>query len=185
MKKVKKKTKKKVSKKKTRLNAPELKKFREMLLVKRREILGDVSSMEKEALRKERSDLSNVPFHMADAGSDSFEQENTLGLMDEEIKLLVEIDAALDRIEKRTFGICAGSGKIIPKTRLEAIPWARYSVGYAELLEKGRAKKPGLAEEPQNEYDDEGTIDEFEDDKLGEPLENYYDDDDDEEEEKI
>src|SRR3972149_8378160 len=123
------------------LKASDINKFREVLLEKRREILGNVNSMENETLRKERSDLSNVPFHMADAGSDNFEMENTLGLMDEEIKLLTEIDDALERIEKGTYGICEGSRKPIPKTRLQAIPWARYSVEYAQLLERGQVQK--------------------------------------------
>lgn len=119
------------------LTATEVKRFRSMLLAKRVEILGDMICMEDETLRKERSDLSNLPFHMADAGTDNYEMENTLGLMDSERKLLGEIDDALERTQNGTFGICEGLGEPIPKARLEAIPWARYCVGCARLLERG------------------------------------------------
>jgi RNA polymerase-binding protein DksA len=74
---------------------------------------------------------------MADLGTDNYEQEFALGLMDSERKLLREIDNALVRIEKKTYGICEGTGKQIPKARLEAQPWARYCVEYARKLEQG------------------------------------------------
>ena len=127
--------KKKSNKKK--LSSAEIKKFKAMLLEKRNEILGNVTSMETETLRRERSDLSNLPLHMADMGSDSYEIENTIGLMSSERKILVEIDDALSRIEYGTYGICEGDDEPIPKARLAAIPWARYCVGCATLLEKG------------------------------------------------
>ncbi|MHC4844478.1 MAG: TraR/DksA family transcriptional regulator [Planctomycetota bacterium] len=110
----------------SKLTPTEIVEFKALLLTKRNEILGNVLSMEEESLRRQRSDLSNMPIHMADAGSDNYEIENTLGLMDSERKLLREIDEALDRIEEGTYGTCEGSGKLIPKARLEAIPWAKY-----------------------------------------------------------
>ncbi|MBN2313778.1 MAG: TraR/DksA C4-type zinc finger protein [Sedimentisphaerales bacterium] len=122
---------------KPKLSSAEIKKFRAMLIEKRNEILGSVTSMETETLRRERSDLSNLPIHMADMGSDSYEIENTIGLMSSERKILVAINEALDRIENGTYGICEGEGEAIPKARLEAIPWARYCVNCATLLEKG------------------------------------------------
>jgi DnaK suppressor protein len=119
----------------------EAKHFRELLLLKRREILKNVTEFEDEALRKSRldatGDLSCMPIHMADLGTDNYEQEFALGLMDSERKLLREIDLALGRIENKTYGICEGTGKPIPKARLEAQPWARYCVEYARMLEQG------------------------------------------------
>ncbi|MBN2595071.1 MAG: TraR/DksA C4-type zinc finger protein [Sedimentisphaerales bacterium] len=124
------------------LNA-EAKHFKELLLEKRREILRNVSEFEDEALKKSRldasGDLSSMPIHMADLGTDNYEQEFALGLMDSERKLLREIDLALGRIENKTYGICEGTGKPISKARLEAQPWARYCVEYARLLEQGLA----------------------------------------------
>jgi RNA polymerase-binding protein DksA len=148
--------------------------FQELLLKKRGEILGVVNSMKEETLKKERSDLSNVPFHMADAGSDNYELENTLGLMDEEIRLLALIDEALERIENGTYGICVGSGKPIGRNRLEAIPWARYSVEYAELMEKGlvdteqSSGKPSTLRFPDDEDTDESEEEEEQEDGLEE-----------------
>ena len=118
------------------LTQKELKLFKELLLEKRAELLGNVSYMEKDALREDRSDLSNMPIHMADMGTDSYEQEFTLELMDSERKLISEIDEALARIENGTFGICEYNSEQIPKPRLEAIPWARYSVACAGIMEK-------------------------------------------------
>jgi len=123
------------------LTLAEIGKFKDLLLAKRNEILGNVISMEDEALHRQRSDLSNMPIHMADIGTDNYETEYTLGLVESERKLMREIDEALDRIENCTYGICEGSGKSIPKTRLEAIPWARYCVEYARLLEKGLVRE--------------------------------------------
>jgi RNA polymerase-binding protein DksA len=126
-----------------RLSAADINHFQEVLLQKRREILVNVNEMEDEALKKSRldasGDLSSMPIHMADIGTDNYEQEFALGLMDSERKLLKEIDDALQRIEKRTYGICEGTGKLISKARLKAKPWARYSVEYAQILEQGLA----------------------------------------------
>ena len=128
-------------KKKRGLAAADAKYFRELLLEKRREILRNVTEFEDEALRKSRldatGDLSCMPIHMADLGTDNYEQEFALGLMDSERKLLREIDNALGRIEKKTYGICEGTGKPISRARLEARPWARYCVEYARMLEQG------------------------------------------------
>lgn len=128
-----------------------------MLLMKKAEILSDVMNMEVEALRKERSDLSNMPIHMADMGTDNFDQEFTLGLVDSERKLLVEIDSALNRIDDGTYGICQGSGKEIPLARLKAIPWARYCVEYAKQLEGGYVRSKDTSDTPNyfNEGKDE------------------------------
>lgn len=144
---------KKISKQKTslsrtrksRLSAASIEHFKQLLLEKRREILKNVNEIEDEALKKSRldatGDLSSMPIHMADLGTDNFEQEFVLGLMDSERKLLHEIDDALQRIDEGTYGICEGTGKPIRKARLEAQPWARYCVIYARMLEQGIARE--------------------------------------------
>ena len=122
---------------KSGLTSGQIRRFKAMLLAKRSEILGNVISMEDETLRKSRTDLSNMPIHMADAGTDNYEMENILGLMDSERRLLMEIEDALDRIGDGTYGICEGGNEPILAERLEAIPWARYCVACASLSEKG------------------------------------------------
>jgi len=145
-----------MAKKKTNksgLTSAEIRKFKALLLAKRTEILGDVSCMENEALRRPRSDLSRMPIHMADVGTDNYEMEYILGLVDSERKLIMEIDEALQRIEDGTYGICEGCNEPIPKERLKAIPWSRYCVDYARLIEKGLTGAEKSFDE--SNYDDE------------------------------
>ncbi len=128
---------------KTYLSRKELEEFRQMLLEKRREILGDMSGMQDEAISaKGAGNLSSLPTHMADVGTDNFEHEFTLGLLESEQALLREIDEQLRRIDEGTYGICMGTGKPIPKARLRAKPWARYTVEYTRMLEKGLVPQP-------------------------------------------
>lgn len=131
-------------KKVKRLSASELKYFRKILLEKRAEILKNVFQIEDETLKRnhDTGDLSIMPIHMADLGSDNYEQDFALGLMDGERKLIHEIDEALLRIENKTYGICPGTGQPIKKARLEAQPWAKYSVDFARKLEKGLVLEP-------------------------------------------
>jgi DnaK suppressor protein len=151
--------------KKVHLTAAEVGRFKQMLLEKRRDIVSSVNEMEDEALKKSRldatGDLSSMPIHMADIGTDNYEQEFALGLMDSERKLLHEIDDALERIEQGIYGICEGTGKPIPKARLEAQPWARYCVEYARMLEQGlvtEQEQPAAEEyENQDEMEEEAS----------------------------
>ena len=85
-------------------------------------------------------DMSSMPLHMADVGSDNYEKEFTLGLVESERNLLREIDAALLRIENKTYGICAVTGTPINSARLEIKPWAKYSVEVARERERRRMR---------------------------------------------
>ena len=128
---------------KTKFSIEGLEEFRQLLLAKRAELIGDVDHMTSEALRDSQpgglGSLSNVPIHMADVGSDNWEQEFTLGLVAAERQRLKEIDAALQRIADRTYGICEATHKAIGKQRLRAKPWARHCIEYAREKELGRA----------------------------------------------
>jgi len=143
-----------------KLTQRELQKFKELLLAKRNELLGNVSSMEIEVLQRESGDLSRLPIHIADLGTDNYDQEFTLGLMDSERKLMREIDEALDHIDNGTYGICEGSGKPIPKARLEAIPWAKYCVEYANILDKGLIRDDSYPTDAGYDYGDDEQDDE-------------------------
>ncbi len=122
------------------LSRKELDNFHNLLLQKRRDLVGDMSSMEREALRSgSQSNLSTLPVHMADMGTDNYEQEFTLGLVEKDRIVLREINQALAKIQDGTYGLCEGTGKPISKARLEAKPWARYSIEYTRLMEEGRA----------------------------------------------
>ncbi len=128
---------------KTHLSPAELEEFREILLIKRAQIVGDITTLNKLQKNRQESsgDLSSVPFHPADAGSDNFEQEFTLGLMGNEQELLREIEEALDRIANGTYGVCVATRKPITKARLQAKPWAKYCIEYARMLEKGQVRR--------------------------------------------
>ncbi len=127
----------------SRLTPKELEEFRELLLAKRQQLVGDVSHLEDEAIHSRQpgsSGSSSMPIHMADIGSDTWEQELTLGLIENERGLLREIDEALERIKDGTYGICVATGKVITKARLRAKPWAKYCIEYARRRELGLAQ---------------------------------------------
>jgi len=115
--------------------------FRRLLLAKRRLLMGDVSTLEQAALQNSRQDasgdLSKMPLDMADIGSDNYEQEFNLGLMETEQATLGEIDEALERIEKKKFGKCDSCGGPIPKARLKVKPHAKYCIECKRREEKG------------------------------------------------
>ncbi len=111
------------------MRARDLENFRKLLLAKRRVLAGDVNGLEQAALHNSRQDasgdLSKVPLDMADIGSDNFEQEFTLNLIQTEQETLRDIEDALVRIDGGAYGQCETSGKVIAKTRLKALPHAR------------------------------------------------------------
>ncbi len=114
--------------------------YRERLLALRARLRGDVSQLADAALKKSRSeangDLSSMPIHMADIGSDNFEQEFTLSLMETEGGTLDKIEGALERIEDGAYGQCEECGGKIPKKRLDAIPYTAMCVKCASQSEQ-------------------------------------------------
>ncbi len=118
----------------------EMKPYRERLLELRVRLRGDVNQMADAALNKSRSeangDLSSMPIHMADIGSDNFEQEFTLSLMQSEEETLGLVESALERIEEGAYGQCEECGVKIPKTRLNAIPYAGLCIKCASQQEQ-------------------------------------------------
>ncbi len=115
----------------------DLKKFEKLLLQQRSRITQDMNNLRDDVLYQRFSDRPMAdPNSAADVGTDSFERETALRVVGNEAKELNEIDDALKRIEDGTYGICEGTGKPIPKKRLEAFPAARYCVEYQAELEK-------------------------------------------------
>jgi DnaK suppressor protein len=116
----------------------ESREFKHMLLGLRSRLRGDVSALADAALRKTRSeasgDLSSMPIHMADVGSDAFEQEFTLSLMEHDGSALEQIEAALVRIEDGNYGVCLECEAKIPKARLQVLPHTPHCVKCAEKV---------------------------------------------------
>jgi RNA polymerase-binding transcription factor DksA len=121
---------------KTRLTTKELNEYKAILLEARSELIDRVTGLEEDALRSSGGNLSNMPIHMADIGTDTFDQDLAIGMAETERELLREIDEALDRVVGKTYGVCQLTGKPIPKTRLDAKPWAKYTIESARHIEK-------------------------------------------------
>ena len=133
--------------KKAKLDSQDIAKLRDVLLSRRQELVGDVKRLEDDSLRKlqkeSRGELSSVPYHMADLASDNYEQEFTLGLIENEDEELVEIAAALERIEHGEYGVCGMCEKPISKKRLTAIPYARFCIECKRKMEENKRSPRG------------------------------------------
>lgn len=119
---------------------PDLRPYKEQLLRMRARLRGDVTAMADATLKRTRTessgDLSSMPIHMADIGSDNFEQEFTISLMQNDEGVLDQIEGALERIEAGTYGACVECGGRIPKTRLNALPFTPHCIKCASELQR-------------------------------------------------
>ncbi len=111
---------------------PEWQGFYQNLLDLRDQLLQQMSGLAKESAQE----MPGYSLHMADSGTDNFDRDFALSLLSADQDSVYEIEEALKRIEKKTYGICELTGKTIPKTRLEAIPWTRFTVEAQAQLEK-------------------------------------------------
>jgi DnaK suppressor protein len=113
--------------------------YRRRLLAMKRRLGGELSELEEETLRPVGSEpsggISHVPIHLADPASDEYAEEVNLGLLENEEQLLSEVNDALDRIKRGTFGRCENCGREISRARLEALPYARYCIRCAKELQ--------------------------------------------------
>src|SRR5262244_4638355 len=117
---------------------PFIRKQKQKLLQLRDAVVDSMAGVAQGTLRSraEGSEASAFGMHQADAGSDAYDRDFALSLLSQEQDALYEIDQALKRIELGTYGICEMSGKQIPRARLEAIPFARFTVECQSQLEK-------------------------------------------------
>ena len=121
------------------LSADELKEFRRLLMDKQRAILGDVHGMTVEARgasAREGEASSEPPVEPGAFPDDFNDRDLTMGLLDNERLLLRDVNEALDRIDRGTFGVCQATGRPIGKARLLARPWSKYCIEYARQVEK-------------------------------------------------
>jgi len=121
------------------MTTAEIERFRRRLIALQKRVGGDLSALEEEALRPvggaSAGNLSDVPVHPADLGTENFDEELDLALVENQEQLLAEIDDALARIERGTYGRCENCYRKISKERLEAVPYARYCLRCAKRLE--------------------------------------------------
>jgi DnaK suppressor protein len=114
---------------------PEWVKYYQTLLDLRERFLNQMNGLAKESAEQ----LAGYSLHMADSGTDNFDRDFALSLLSSDQDAVYEIEEALRRIEKRTYGVCELTGKPIPKARLEAIPWTRFTVEAQAQLERDGA----------------------------------------------
>jgi len=119
------------------LKKSEIEKFKKRLESMRAEMTKMVQEVSNEV--KSDSQSSSYSQHQADGGTDDFDRSVSLSLTDQEIKVLRQIDRALEKIGDGTYGVCDLSGDEIPIKRLEAIPYATMTVAAQEKFEKGQA----------------------------------------------
>jgi DnaK suppressor protein len=149
--------------------SPFLKKQKAKLLQLRDSLLDAMMGVSRDTLRAraEGSEASAFGMHQADAGSDAYDRDFALSLLSQEQDALYEIEEALKRIDGGTYGVCEMSGKPIPHARLEAIPFARYTVECQTLIEKQkkatRIRQPvtslfGLTDEEGGDGEEEEPV---------------------------
>ena len=114
---------------------PEWQRYYNNLLELREQLLHQMNGLAKESAQE----MAGYSLHMADSGTDNFDRDFALSLLSADQDSVYEIEEALKRIEKKTYGVCELTGKQIPKARLEAIPWTRFTVEAQAQLERDGA----------------------------------------------
>ncbi|HTL71337.1 MAG TPA: TraR/DksA C4-type zinc finger protein [Candidatus Eisenbacteria bacterium] len=122
------------------MDKKDLKVFRELLLKKKAALAKGIEHIANDALktsqREAAGDLSAYSLHMADMATDNYDREFALNLADNEQKVVHRIDAALEKLDANTFGLCEVCNKKISKVRLKAVPYAELCVPCQEKQEK-------------------------------------------------
>lgn len=145
-------------------------KYYQNLLELRERLMNQMSGLAKESAEE----MASYSLHMADSGTDNFDRDFALSLLSSDQDAVYEIEEALKRIERNTYGICELTGKPIPKVRLDAIPWTRFTVEAQAQLERegalrqrrlgalGSVDSPGGAEVEEDDDVDEKPVKEKE-----------------------
>lgn len=139
---------------------PEWAKYYSHLLELRERLLSQMSGLAKESAEQ----LPGYSLHMADSGTDNFDRDFALSLLSSDQDAIYEIEEALKRIERNTYGICELTGKPIPRARLDAIPWTRFTVeAQAQLEREGALRQKRLGS--LGTVDSTGAVEVEEDDE--------------------
>jgi DnaK suppressor protein len=109
---------------KTRYSDSELQEFRELIMKKLDVAREEFTTLQKNLRdgNENGTDSTNNNYLTLDDGADTFEKENTTQLAARLMKFIQNLEAALVRIENKTYGVCKTTGKLIPKERLRAVP---------------------------------------------------------------
>ncbi len=115
---------------------PEWVKYYRNLYVLRKRLKDQMMGLAEHSAQE----ISSFGMHMADAGTDHFDRDFALSQLSADRDAIYEVEQALKRIQKGTYGVCEMTGKPIPKNRLEAIPWTRFTVEAQSIIEKEGGK---------------------------------------------
>ena len=118
------------------MNQRDLKKFEKLLLEERARLVHSIQNIEDASRSGYGRDRGVDLTSFAETGTDNFELETALNIAGAESDQLIEVNDALERIRQGSYGVCEGSGRPIPKKRLEAFPAARFCIEYQEELER-------------------------------------------------
>jgi DnaK suppressor protein len=142
---------------------PEWAKYYQNLLDLRERLVSQMSGLAKESAQE----MPGYSLHMADSGTDNFDRDFALSLLSSDQDAIYEIEEALKRIEKHTYGVCELTGKHIPKARLAAIPWTRFTVeAQGQLEREGALRQRRLG--ALGTIDSVGAVEVEEDDEVEE-----------------
>ena len=137
--------------------------YYERLLELREQLLRQMDGLAKESAEE----IAGYSLHMADSGTDNFDRDFALSLLSSDQDAVYEIEEALKRIERDTYGICEITSKPIPKARLDAIPWTRFTVeAQAQLEKEGALRQRRLG--ALGTVDSVGAVEVEEDDEVEE-----------------
>lgn len=117
------------------LKKSEIERFKQRLLEMRAQYTQMVKQVSDQV--KTADESKGYSQHQADEGTDDFDRSVSLQVSDEELKVIRQIDRALEKIDENTYGVCDITNEEIPLPRLEAIPYATMTVKAQEMLEKG------------------------------------------------
>ncbi|MFA5155884.1 MAG: TraR/DksA family transcriptional regulator [Candidatus Omnitrophota bacterium] len=125
---------------KKKLTKKELGEYKKLILKRKDEIVEDIQHISEDTLKKSQKDasgdISGYTYHMADVATDTYDREFSLSLASSGREMLYGLDDALKRIEEGAFGVCEECKVLIAKSRLKAVPWARYCVKCQQKKEK-------------------------------------------------
>jgi len=142
---------------------PEWSKYYNTLLELRERLINQMNGLAKESAEE----MASYSLHMADSGTDNFDRDFALSLLSSDQDAIYEIEEALKRIEKNTYGVCELTGKTIPKARLDAIPWTRFTVeAQAQLEREGALRQRRLG--ALGSVDSAGAVEVDDDDEVEE-----------------
>jgi DnaK suppressor protein len=131
----------------------ELEVYRRQLMAMAHSVRGNVETVSDEAFRRTGAgasgNLSNMPVHLGDLSSDTYEHEVAIGLLENEDKMLAQILLALNRLDNGTYGRCVQCGRDIPTERLQILPYTPHCVECAGRVQHQSVDKGTGTDQPE------------------------------------